>query len=109
MDEHLKRLAEVGLELTAAEEALAEGANTTAREALDRAGDGLEALRAVWPSLSDGERTIVGASAKPLRARLDAARARLPRLVALADVPVNERIVEPDDDPFDDGGPPAAA
>lgn len=111
MDAHLKRLAEISLELNAAEEALAEGANTTAREALDRAADGLDDLRAAWPSMSSGERDVVGATAAPLRARLDAARTRLPRLVALADVPAAERTAEQEDDePFDDdSAPPPAA
>lgn len=105
MDAHLKRLADIGLDLTAAEEALDEGANAAARDALDRAGDGLDALRAAWPDLSAAERTIVGSTATPLRARLDAARARLPRLVALADVPAAERIADPEDD----DEPPTAA
>lgn len=109
MDAHLKRLAEIGLDLTAAEEALAEGANTTARDALDRAADGLAALRDAWPTLSAPEREVVGATAAPLRARLDAARGRLPRLVALADVPDAERAPDPDDETLDDPDPPAAA
>jgi hypothetical protein len=104
MDAHLKRLAGIGLDLTAAEDALAEGANTNARELLDRAAEELEELRSAWPSLSDAERTLIGTTAAPLRARLDAARARLPRHLALTDVPQSERIVDPEDD-----GPPEAA
>jgi hypothetical protein len=104
MDAHLKRLAEIGLSLTAAEEALDEGANTNARDLLDRASDTLDELRAAWPLLNAGERTLIGATAAPLRARLDAARARLPRLVALGEVPQSERIADPEDD-----GPPEAA
>jgi hypothetical protein len=103
MDAHLKRLADIGLDLTAAEDALAEGANTNARDLLDRVDEALEELRGVWPQLTEAERSIVGATAAPLRARLDAARARLPRLVALTEVPQSERI-EPEDD-----GPPEAA
>jgi hypothetical protein len=105
MDEHLKRLADVGLELTAAEAALEEGANSTARDALDRAADGLEALRAAWPDLGPTERRVIGGAATPLRTRLDAARARLPRLVALSDVPAAEQLPDPEDD----DEPPAAA
>ena len=83
MDEHLKRLADVGLELTAAEEALDAGANTGARGHVDAAEDGLEALRAAWPRMGPSERQVVGRTAAPLRARLDAARRRLPRATAL--------------------------
>jgi hypothetical protein len=104
MDAHLKRLADIGLDLTAAEEALDEGANTTARDLLDRAAEALDALRSEWPALSEPERKIIGSTAAPLRQRLDAAMARLPRLVALTEVPQAERIVDPEDD-----GPPEAA
>ncbi len=104
MDAHLKRLAGIGLDLTAAEDALGEGANTNARELLDRASEALDELRSAWPTLSEAERTIIGATAAPLRARLDGARARLPRLVALSEVPHAERIDDPEDD-----GPPEAA
>ncbi len=104
MDAHLKRLADIGLDLTAAEEALAEGANTAARDLLDRAAEALDALRGEWPLLSEPERKIIGSTAAPLRQRLDAGRARLPRLVALTEVPQAERIVDPEDD-----GPPEAA
>jgi hypothetical protein len=102
MDAHLKRLADIGLDLTAAEEALAEGANTNARELLDRAADALDELRAAWPLLNEAQRTVIGSTAMPMRERLDAGRARLPRLVALGEVPQSER------DPEDDGPPEAA-
>jgi len=104
MDAHLKRLADIGLNLTAAEEALDEGANTTARDLLDRAGESLDELRGAWPELSEAQRSIIGGAAAPLRQRLDAAKARLPRHLALTDVPQAERIVDPEDD-----GPPEAA
>jgi len=106
MDAHLKRLADTGLDLTAAEEALDEGANSTARDLLDRVSDQLDELRAAWPALTSGERTLIGSTAAPLRQRLDAARARLPRLAAVTDVPPAERIPDPDQD--DDGPLPAA-
>lgn len=85
MDDSLKTLAEAGLAVEAAEEALAEGAAGTAEERLDAAADALAALRARWPEMPPGERTIVGASAVPLRKRLDALRARLPRRRALVE------------------------
>jgi hypothetical protein len=104
MDAHLKRLADIGLDLSAAEDALDEGANTNARDLLDRASGALDELREAWPELSQSERSIIGSTAAPLRARLDAARARLPRLVALTEVPQSERVSDPEDD-----GPPEAA
>ena len=68
---------------------------------------GLDELRTAWPTMSTVERDLVGRTAKPLRDRLDAGRRRMPRLVALAEVPVEERVVDPEQD--DDDGPPAAA
>ncbi len=107
MDVHLKLLAEIGLTLTAAEEALDEGANTSAREQLDTVSTQLEELRAAWPDMSAAERTIVGQTAAPLRARLDAALKRLPRLTAVGDMPADEQVEDEDDEPGDDL-PPAA-
>jgi hypothetical protein len=106
MDEHLKRLAEVGLELTAAEQALDEGANTGARAHVDAAEEGLDALRAAWPGMSQAERQLVGRTAAPLRERLDAARRRLPRATALVEV-APEPGEEDDDGPYDDDGGPS--
>jgi hypothetical protein len=105
MDEHLKRMAEVGLELSAAEEDLTAGAHTGARGHVDAAQEGLDALRAAWPAMGRAERRVVGSAAAPLRARLDAARGRLPRATALV-------VVEPgpgDEDAEGDGEdlPPA--
>jgi hypothetical protein len=77
MDEHLKLLAETGLALTDAEEALGAGEHHGAEHALDRADDQLAELRTRWRSMSDAERGIVSRAAAPLRQRVDAARARL--------------------------------
>jgi hypothetical protein len=85
MDDTLKTLAEAGLAVEAAEEALAEGAAGTAEEQLDAAAEALAVLRARWAEMPARERTIVGASAAPLRKRLDALRARLPKRRALAE------------------------
>lgn len=111
MDAQLKALADVSLALTSAEEFLDEQAHLNAREALDRASEGLAALRAQWPQLSAGERKVVGSTAGPLRDRLDAGRARLPRLSALTQV-----APEPGEEDEEDGSelegdgpaPPAA-
>ena len=85
MDAELKQLAEVGLAVTAAEEALEHSAFTQAAEALVRAADGLAQLRARWPAFSLTQRALVGRAAAPLRARLDNARTRLPARTALTE------------------------
>ena len=95
MDAELKQLAEVGLAVTAAEEAIGQEAFTGAVEALDRAADGLAALRDRWPAFSLPQRALVGRAAAPLRARLDNARTRLPARTALTKV---QRERDPDED-----------
>jgi len=86
VDALLKELADASMAVGAAEEALAEGANTAARDRLDDAAAILAALRERWPELSAAERGVVGKTAAPLRARLDAAQARLPKLSSLREV-----------------------
>jgi len=85
VDELLKLLAGAGMHLEAGEEALGEQAYATAADELDAAGEVLVTLRGRWPEMSPAERSIVGKTAAPLRARLDAARARLPRRSALSE------------------------
>jgi hypothetical protein len=85
MDALLKLAADAGHEVSTAEAALEEGAHETAREALDRAGDVLAALRARWPQMSAAERAIVGPAAATVRERLDAAGARVPARRALSE------------------------
>jgi hypothetical protein len=86
VDGDLKALAEVGLALTAAEEALDEDAAQAAVARLDEAEAGLAGLRAAWPEMTPARRRLVGAAATPLRARLDVARRRVPRRRALAEI-----------------------
>jgi hypothetical protein len=100
MDAHLKDLADISMALSAAEEFLEEAANLNARDQLDAAAEGLAALRARWPEMTPAERTVVGRTAAPLRDRLDAGRARLPKLTALTEV-----APEPGEGDDDDGGP----
>ena len=102
MDAELKLLADTGLRVTEAEESLAAGDPGPARTALDRADESLAELRRRWPALSGAQRGVVGAAAGPVRARLDAARARLPRRIALSDG-------APERDPEEDADPVAAA
>jgi hypothetical protein len=78
MDDLLKLAAAAGHEISTAEDALEEDAHDAARDALDRAADRLDELRGRWPGMSAPERAIVGPAAKAVRARLDAAAARVP-------------------------------
>ncbi len=87
MDRELKALAAVGLALTAAEDALADGAAQAAAARLDEAEVGLAGLRAAWPSLAPAQRRLVAAAAAPLRVRLDEGRRRVPARRALAEIP----------------------
>jgi hypothetical protein len=77
VDALLKLAADAGVEVSAAESALEEGAPAAARDALDRADDALAALRDRWPQMSAAERRLIGAAAAEVRARRDAAAARI--------------------------------
>ena len=52
---------------------------------IDRAEEELSALREAWTDMAAGERTIVGRTAAPMRARLDRLRTRLPKRTALSE------------------------
>jgi hypothetical protein len=109
MDDLLKLAADAGHEISNAEAALDEGAHDSARDALDRAGDHLAALRDRWPDMSAAQRAVVGPSAKAVRERLDAAGARIPKRQTLSQAPVE---VDPEQEAAPDGTPeppPAAA
>ena len=105
MDDLLKRVADAGLALGAAEEALEAGEHSAARDAIDEAEAVLADLRARWPSMSAAERALVGRTASPLRARLEAARRRVAPLRAVSDAPAE---VDPEQDTDPEGPPPAA-
>jgi hypothetical protein len=99
VDEHLKLLAEASLDLTAAEEALDESAFHTARDRLDAVDIALEELRRRWMAMSPTERAVITPSAKEIRARLDAAALRVPKVSALsqgAEEVDTEQDTEPD-------------
>jgi hypothetical protein len=85
VDSHLKLLAEIGLAATAAETAAGDGEIGVAGDALDRAAEALDELRAAWPDMSPAERAIVGPAATALRGRIDRARVRLPQRFALSE------------------------
>jgi hypothetical protein len=102
VDLDLKVLAEASLAVERAEMAVGEGSFTAAREALDEAQERLAALRERWPGMSAAERALVGRAAAPVRQRLDALAARLPRPQALS-------VGEPEHDAEQEEDPAAAA
>jgi len=85
VDAYLKLLADAGLALADAEEAAGAGENGQAGEAIDRSDEALTALRDAWGAMSPAERTLVGRTAAPMRARLDRMRDALPKRVALSE------------------------
>lgn len=85
MDALLKLAANAGVEVSAAEDALEEGAHATARDALDRAEDALAALREQWPQMTAAERVLIGNAAGTVRARRDAVAARIPAVRPLSE------------------------
>jgi hypothetical protein len=101
VDAHLKLLAEVSLAVERAEAAAGEGGFTGAREALDEAEEGLQALRERWPEMSGPERALVGRAAAPVRQRLDVVARAMPRRSALTEV-------APEHDPEEEQDPAAA-
>jgi hypothetical protein len=102
VDQHLKLLASASLAVSEAEEAVDEGAVHRASERLDDAREALGSLRDRWPSMTAAERRIVGGTAAPVRERLDATAARVPRLR-----PVSE-MAAPVVDPEQESDPEAA-
>ena len=94
MDAHLKLLADASLAVADAEAAVEEGAFHLASERVDAARETLADLRGHWPAMSAAERRVVGGTAKPVRARLDAVAARVPRLRAVSEIP--SPVVDPE-------------
>jgi hypothetical protein len=106
MDDLLKLAADAGHDISTAEDAIEEGAHDSARDALDRAADRLTDLRARWPQMSAVERSVVGASAKAVRERLDAASARIPARRTLSEAAVE---IDPEQEAEPEAAPPPAA
>jgi hypothetical protein len=98
MDAALRTLADAGLALDAAAEALEAGEPSTAEEQLDVTGDALETLRAAWPDLPPSGRAIIGPAGKEIRERREALVKRLPKRRALSEG-------APEVDPEQDAGP----
>jgi hypothetical protein len=106
MDALLKLAADAGVEVTAAELALEDGAGQAARDALDRADDALAELRRRWPGMTPGEREVIGHAAGAVRRRFEAVAARVPAARTVTDGAVE---VDPDEerDPEQATGPAA--
>lgn len=94
MDLALRTLADAGLALDAAEEALEAGEATVAEERLAEVDDHLSAVRAQWPELGAAARAVAGPAGRSVRERRDALTRRLPRRRALSE----SAPVEPDPD-----------
>lgn len=85
MDVALRTLADAGLALDAAEEALAAGEPSTAEEHLDAVSSALETVRSEWPQMSKAGRAIVGPAGKQVADRRAALVKRLPKRQSLSD------------------------
>lgn len=101
MDALLKLAGDAGHEVSQAEQAADEQAWGAARDALDRAGDALAALRERWPAMTNAERDLIGGAARAVRLRMDACAARVPVRRSLGEA-------APERDPEEDAPPPAA-
>lgn len=102
MDQTLRTLADAGLALDAAEEALEAGEATVAQEQLAIADDALTAVRAAWPDLPRQARTVVGPAGRDVKERHDALLKRVPRRRALSQGTPEK--ADPDEDtPPDEG------
>lgn len=102
LDTDLKLLADASLAAEAAEEALASAEAGSAEASIDEADAALAELRGRWGEMTPAEQGIVGRAAAPVRARLDALRARLPKRRALSEG-------APEADPEQDLDPEEAA
>jgi DNA-binding transcriptional MerR regulator len=85
VDLALRTLADAGLALDAAEEALAAGEATVAEERLAEVDDQLAAVRERWADLSPAARAVTGPAGKQVRERRDALAKRLPKRRALSE------------------------
>lgn len=85
MDVALRTLADAGLALEAAEEALAAGEPSTAASHLEEVDAALASVREEWPSLPAAGRAVVGPAGKQVAERRAALAKRLPKRRALSD------------------------
>jgi hypothetical protein len=85
VDVALRTLADAGLALDAAEEALAAGEPSTAETHLETIDEALASVRARWAELPAAGRAVVGPAGKQVAERRDAIVKRLPKRRALSE------------------------
>ena len=85
MDAALRTLADAGLALDAAAEALDAQEASVAEERIAEVDDALATLRERWPELPGPARKVVGPAGKDLKERRDALAKRLPKRRALSE------------------------
>ena len=85
MDVALRTLADAGLALDAAEEALAAGERSTAEEHLEEVETALKTVRERWPELPAAGRAVVGPAGKQVAERRAALVKRLPKRRSLSE------------------------
>lgn len=103
MDAALRTLADAGLALDAAAEALDAQEPTVAEDRLAEVDDALQALRDGWSDLAPPARKVVGPAGKDLRERRDALAKRLPKRRALSEG--TPEAPDPEEEQAPDGGP----
>ena len=102
MDVALRALADAGLALDAAEEALAADEATVAEQRIAEVDEHLASVRAQWPELSPAARAVAGPAGKSVRERRDALAKRLPKRRALSET--TPTAPDPDEDRAPDEG-----
>ncbi len=85
VDTTLRTLADAGLALDAAEEALEAQEPSTAEEHLAAVAAALVSVREAWPELPKAARAVIGPAGKDVKDRHDALVRRLPKRRALSD------------------------
>ena len=90
MDAALRTLADAGLALDAADEALAAQEIGVAQERLAEVDDALAIVRERWPELPAPARAVVGPAGKGLRERREAIARRMPKRRSLSEMPESE-------------------
>jgi hypothetical protein len=101
MDAVLRTLADAGLALDAADEALAAAEVTVAEERLAEVDEALATVRERWPELPAPARAVVGPAGRGLRERRDALAERLPKRRSLSEMPQAEAdAANVDEDPL---------
>jgi hypothetical protein len=99
VDVALRALADAGLALDAAEEALGADEATVAEERIAEVDEHLASVRAQWPELSAAARAVAGPTGRSVRERRDSLAGRLPKRRALSETAPTAPDPEEDRDP----------